>query len=137
MDFSEKTPFPKKRPLSGTRSRVIANSYLAVLLHSFWLLGMEILQIERIKLTTGNFEIRVPVPGAPEKFDGRKSHQYSGGRGCWEKEVWDFQAKSTRLSRSSGSCSLFLHFLAKIAFQKMFGKCWKSQTLFFQTSAAF
>ena len=48
----------------------------------------------------------------------------------WEKDVWDFQAKSG----SSGSCRLFLHFLGKIAVQ---GDPWKSQTSFFQTSAAF
>ena len=36
----------------------------------------------------------------------------------WEKDVWEFQAKSG----SSGSCRLFLHFLRKIAVQKMSGK---------------
>ena len=36
----------------------------------------------------------------------------------WKKDVWDFQAKSG----SSGSCRLFLHFLAKIAVQEMSGK---------------
>ena len=36
----------------------------------------------------------------------------------WEKDVWDFQAKSG----SSGSCPLFPHFLGKIAVQKMSGK---------------
>ena len=33
----------------------------------------------------------------------------------WEKDVWEFQAKSG----SSGSCRLFLHFLGKIAVQEM------------------
>ena len=36
----------------------------------------------------------------------------------WEKDAWNFQAKSG----SSGSCPLFLHFLRKIAAQKMSGK---------------
>ena len=36
----------------------------------------------------------------------------------WEKHVCDFQAKSG----SSGSCSLFRHFVGKIAVLKMFGK---------------
>ena len=36
----------------------------------------------------------------------------------WEKGVWDFQAKSG----SSGSCRSFLHFLRKIAVQKVSGK---------------
>ena len=36
----------------------------------------------------------------------------------WEKDVWEFQAKSG----SSGSCRLFLHFLEKIAVQEMSGK---------------
>ena len=36
----------------------------------------------------------------------------------WEKDVWDFQAKSG----SSVSCTLFLHFLGKIAVQKMSSK---------------
>ena len=36
----------------------------------------------------------------------------------WEKDVWEFQAKSG----SSGSCGLFLHFLGKIAVQEMSGK---------------
>ena len=36
----------------------------------------------------------------------------------WSQDVWDFQAKSG----SSGSCRLFLHFLRKIALQKMSGK---------------
>ena len=36
----------------------------------------------------------------------------------WEKDVWDFQAKSG----SSGSCCLFLHFLGKMALQKMSGR---------------
>ena len=35
----------------------------------------------------------------------------------WERDVWHFQAKSGR----SGSCRLFLHFLGKIAVQKMSG----------------
>ena len=39
-------------------------------------------------------------------------------RGCLEKDVWEFQAKSG----SSGSCRLSLHFLGKIAVQKMSGK---------------
>ena len=43
---------------------------------------------------------------------------YSGGRGCVEKSVWDFQAKSG----SSSSCRLFLHVLGKIAIQEMSGK---------------
>ena len=36
----------------------------------------------------------------------------------WEKDVWDFQAKSG----SSGTCRFFLHFLGKIAVQKWSGK---------------
>ena len=36
----------------------------------------------------------------------------------WEKDVWEFQAKSG----SSGSCCLFLYFLGKIAVQEMSGK---------------
>ena len=36
----------------------------------------------------------------------------------WKKDVWEFQARSG----SSGSCSLFLHFLGKIAVQEMSGK---------------
>ena len=36
----------------------------------------------------------------------------------WEKDVWELQAKSG----SSGSCRLFLHFLGKIADQKMSGR---------------
>ena len=36
----------------------------------------------------------------------------------WEKDVWEFQAKSG----SSGSCCLFLYFLRKIAVQEMSGK---------------
>ena len=36
----------------------------------------------------------------------------------WKKDIWDFQAKSG----SSGSCRFFLHFLAKIAVQKMSGE---------------
>ena len=36
----------------------------------------------------------------------------------WEKDVWEFQAKSGR----SGFCCLFLHFLGKFAFQKMSGR---------------
>ena len=36
----------------------------------------------------------------------------------WEKDVWEFQGRSG----SSGSCRLFLHFLGKIAVQKMSGK---------------
>ena len=36
----------------------------------------------------------------------------------WEKDIWEFQAKSG----SSGSCQLFLHFLGKIAVRKMSGK---------------
>ena len=36
----------------------------------------------------------------------------------WEKDIWDFQAKSG----SSGSCRLLLHFIVKIALEKMCGK---------------
>ena len=36
----------------------------------------------------------------------------------WEKDVWEFQAKSG----SSGSCCPFLHFLGKIAVQEMSGR---------------
>ena len=36
----------------------------------------------------------------------------------WAKDAWDFQLKSG----SSGSCRLFLHFLGKIAVQRMSGK---------------
>ena len=36
----------------------------------------------------------------------------------WEKDVWEFQAKSG----SSGSCRFSLHFLGKIAVQEMSGK---------------
>ena len=36
----------------------------------------------------------------------------------WEKDVWEFQAKSG----CSGSCRLFLHFLGKIAVQKLSGR---------------
>ena len=36
----------------------------------------------------------------------------------WEKDVWEFQAKSG----SSGSCRLLLHFLGKIAVQEMSGR---------------
>ena len=36
----------------------------------------------------------------------------------WEKDVWEFQAKSG----SSSSCRLFLHFLGKIGVQGMSGK---------------
>ena len=36
----------------------------------------------------------------------------------WEKDIWDFQARSG----SSSSCCLFLHFLGKIAVPKMSGK---------------
>ena len=36
----------------------------------------------------------------------------------WEKDVWDFQAKSG----SSGSCRLFLRFLGKITVSEMSGK---------------
>ena len=36
----------------------------------------------------------------------------------WEKDVWDFQAKSG----SSGSCCLFLHFLGKITVRQMSGR---------------
>ena len=49
----------------------------------------------------------------------------------WEKDVWDFQAKSG----SSGSCRLFLHFLEKSQLKSVWENAWKSQTPFFQTSA--
>ena len=51
----------------------------------------------------------------------------------WEKDVWDFQAKSG----SSGSCRLFLRFVGKSHSKKCLGNPWKSHTSFFQTSAAF
>ena len=38
---------------------------------------------------------------------------------------------------SSGSCRLFLHFLGKIGPKNVWENAWKSQTSFFQTSAAF
>ena len=37
----------------------------------------------------------------------------------WEKDVWDFQAKSG----SSGSCPLCLHFLGKLQVTQCLGKC--------------
>ena len=46
------------------------------------------------------------------------NHDNQEAADVWEKNVWEFQAKSG----SSGFCCLFLHFLGKIAVQEMSGK---------------
>ena len=48
----------------------------------------------------------------------KSKHNYQVVADVWEKDVWDFQAKSG----SSGSCRLFLQFLGRSAVQEMSGK---------------
>ena len=50
----------------------------------------------------------------------------------WEKDVWDFQAKSG----SSGFCRLFPRFEETRSSKNVWESTWKFQTSFFQTSAA-
>ena len=74
-----------------------------------------------------------PRRASPLSFGDDRNHSQKAAD-VWEKDVWEFQAKSG----SSGFCCFFPLFPRENRNSRnVWESAWKSQTSFFQTSAAF